>query len=73
VPVEYEGILPDLFEEGEAAVIDGKLDESGLLTATRVLAKHDETYTPSEVSDSLNENNDGVEHQKTCTGLDYDS
>jgi cytochrome c-type biogenesis protein CcmE len=73
VPVQYEGILPDLFEEGEAAVIDGKLHANGILVATRVLAKHDENYTPSEVSDSLNENEDGLEHQKTCEGLAYGS
>ena len=74
VPVVYSGILPDLFEEGEAAVVDGHLDEQGVLQATRVLAKHDENYTPAEVTDALNEaQSDGLEHQKTCGALNYDS
>jgi len=75
VPVTYEGILPPLFEEGEAAVVDGKLDQSGLFHATRVLAKHDETYTPTEVQDSLEEaaQQEGVDHAKTCEVLEYDS
>ncbi len=67
VPVTYTGILPDLFEEGEAAVVDGKLDSKGMINATRVLAKHDETYMPPEVSDALQ--TDGSEHQKTCEAL----
>lgn len=74
IPVEYTGILPDLFAEGEAAVIDGKLDENLTMFATRVLAKHDETYTPTEVSDSLNADQpEGAEHVKTCEVLEYDS
>ncbi len=74
IPVRYEGILPDLFSEGEAAVVDGQLDEYGWLLATRVLAKHDENYTPTEVSDNLQtQTEDGVQHQKTCEALSYDS
>jgi len=53
VPVVYRGILPDLFAEGEGAVASGKLDENGLLVASEVLAKHDETYMPPEVADAL--------------------
>jgi cytochrome c-type biogenesis protein CcmE len=53
VPVEYEGILPDLFAEGEGVVVSGTLDEDGVFYATEVLAKHDETYMPPEVSDAL--------------------
>ena len=67
VPVSYSGILPDLFEEGEAAVVDGKLNENGVIDATRVLAKHDEPYMPPEVSDTLK--TDGSEHIKTCEAL----
>ncbi len=71
--VQYTGILPDLFAEGEAAVVNGKLDGDGVFQATEVLAKHDETYTPSEVSSTMQTttDSDGVEHQKTCEGLDY--
>ncbi len=53
VPVVYEGILPDLFDEGQGAVAAGVLDESGTLRATEVLAKHDENYMPPEVAEAL--------------------
>ena len=53
VPVIYEGILPDLFGEGQGAVAAGKLDERGVLIATEVLAKHDENYMPPEVAAAL--------------------
>lgn len=53
VPVVYRGILPDLFAEGEGAVASGKLTPEGVLEATEVLAKHDETYMPPEVADAL--------------------
>lgn len=53
VTVEYVGILPDLFAEGEGVVASGKLGEDGVFYATEVLAKHDETYMPPEVSDAL--------------------
>lgn len=76
IPVVYDGILPDLFGEGEAAVVDGKLDKDGLLTASRVLAKHDENYTPAEVSKNLNttkEKVEGEDHLATCESVKYDS
>lgn len=53
VVVEYEGILPDLFREGQGIVAQGKLDASGVFIASEVLAKHDETYMPPEVADAL--------------------
>ena len=53
VPVRYSGILPDLFAEGEGVVAEGTLDESGMLIATQVLAKHDENYMPPEVAAAL--------------------
>jgi len=53
VPVTYVGILPDLFDEGQGAVALGKLDESGRLQASEVLAKHDENYMPPEVAAAL--------------------
>lgn len=53
VPVVYEGILPDLFDEGQGAVASGVLDEQGVLRASEVLAKHDENYMPPEVAEAL--------------------
>ncbi len=53
VPVEYTGILPDLFGEGQGVVAAGVLGEDGLFRATEVLAKHDENYMPPEVQSAL--------------------
>ncbi|MEC8484623.1 MAG: cytochrome c maturation protein CcmE [Pseudomonadota bacterium] len=53
VLIEYTGILPDLFREGQGIVAQGKLDERGVLIASEVLAKHDEEYMPPEVTDAL--------------------
>ena len=53
VTVTYEGILPDLFREGQGIVTQGKLDSTGRFLAEQVLAKHDETYMPPEVNDAL--------------------
>ena len=52
MPVEYTGILPDLFREGQSIIATGKLDGSRFV-ATQVLAKHDETYMPREVRDAI--------------------
>ncbi|MGB2065552.1 MAG: cytochrome c maturation protein CcmE [Marinomonas gallaica] len=51
--IEYKGILPDLFREGQGIVAQGKLDDRGVLIASEVLAKHDEEYMPPEVSAAL--------------------
>ncbi len=53
VTVEYSGILPDLFREGQGIVAKGKLNNKGVFVAEEVLAKHDENYMPPEVADSL--------------------
>ncbi len=53
VPVTYTGILPDLFREGQGVVTEGTLGADGVFRAREVLAKHDETYMPREVSDAL--------------------
>lgn len=53
VTILYQGILPDLFREGQGVVVDGELLPSGQFKATRVLAKHDEKYMPPEVKNSL--------------------
>jgi cytochrome c-type biogenesis protein CcmE len=68
--VTYGGILPDLFGEGEAAVVTGKVGDDGVMVATKVLAKHDETYTPKEVQDTVKNPNN---HSKACEGMTYDS
>ncbi|WP_338607351.1 cytochrome c maturation protein CcmE [Pelagibacterium nitratireducens] len=49
----YTGILPDLFREGQGVVAEGSVQPDGTFLATNVLAKHDETYMPREVADSL--------------------
>lgn len=53
VLVEYVGILPDLFSEGQGVIARGTLSESGTFNASEVLAKHDENYMPPEVADAL--------------------
>jgi cytochrome c-type biogenesis protein CcmE len=53
VPVEYNGVLPALFREGQGVVALGALNGSGTFVATEVLAKHDEKYMPPEVVDAL--------------------
>lgn len=55
VAVVFDGILPDLFREGQGVVTEGSLDANGLFVADTVLAKHDETYMPKEVADALKE------------------
>ena len=53
VTVEYSGILPDLFREGQGIVAKGRLNENGVFVAEEVLAKHDENYMPPEAAGSL--------------------
>lgn len=53
IPVEFRGVLPDLFREGQGIVAMGVLDSGGTFDATEVLAKHDEKYMPPEVVDAL--------------------
>jgi cytochrome c-type biogenesis protein CcmE len=61
VNVEYTGILPDLFSEGQGVIAQGKMNSSGVFVADEVLAKHDENYMPPEVADALEKaHNEGV-------------
>jgi cytochrome c-type biogenesis protein CcmE len=53
VAVVYDGVLPDLFREGQGVVAEGRLRGDGVFSATSVLAKHDEKYMPPEVADAL--------------------
>jgi len=55
LPVEFNGILPDLFREGQGVVAEGYLINR-LFIADEVLAKHDENYMPREVAEKLREN-----------------
>jgi cytochrome c-type biogenesis protein CcmE len=53
VPVEYTGVLPDLFREGQGIIAHGTINSGGTFVADEVLAKHDEKYMPPEVAASL--------------------
>lgn len=53
VTVQYTGILPDLFREGQAIVANGKFDEGAMMVANQVLAKHDENYVPNEAAEAV--------------------
>ena len=55
VPVNYTGIIPDLFREGQGVITEGAMGANGVFIADSVLAKHDETYMPKEVADKLKE------------------
>lgn len=69
VPVYYEGILPDLFREGQGIVALGQVRADGVFVASEVLAKHDENYMPPEVQEALEQaHQDG---KKAMMGGDY--
>lgn len=53
LPVQFAGVLPDLFREGQGIVAEGTLTRDGVFSAAEVLAKHDETYMPPEVAEAL--------------------
>lgn len=61
VTIEYTGILPDLFREGQGIVAQGTLKSAGVITAHEVLAKHDEEYMPPEVAEAVK----GIKHLKS--------
>ena len=52
IPVRYQGILPDLFQEGKGVVAQGQLRD-GVFVAREVLAKHDENYMPAEAAEAI--------------------
>ncbi len=68
IPVTYTGPLPDLFREGQGVVAEGVLDSSGM-TASTILAKHDERYMPREVVDALKKAGRWQENAGTATGM----
>ncbi|MEE8109329.1 MAG: cytochrome c maturation protein CcmE [Gammaproteobacteria bacterium] len=53
LPVEYEGVLPDLFRDGQGVIAHGTMNDNGIFVADEVLAKHDENYMPPEVAEAL--------------------
>lgn len=66
VTLEYDGILPDLFREGQGIVAQGTLKSEKVISATEVLAKHDEEYMPPEVAEAIK----GIKHTKPEYGND---
>jgi len=67
VDVEYEGILPDLFREGQGIVTMGKLKDDGTFVASEVLAKHDENYMSPEVAAAIKEAEDEAKQRSSAT------
>ena len=53
--VTFNGILPDLFREGQGAVIEGAFVDNNIFNATNVFAKHDENYMPASIKEDLEE------------------
>ncbi|GAA4660118.1 cytochrome c maturation protein CcmE [Bartonella pachyuromydis] len=51
--VIFNGVLPDLFREGQGVIVEGYFDKQGVFIGTRILAKHDETYMSKETADRL--------------------
>lgn len=56
VSIRYQGMLPDLFREGQGVVVQGELDAHNRIQAKEVLAKHDENYTPPDVEKAMESN-----------------
>ena len=63
IPVQFKGILPDLFSEGKGVVAQGRLNAEGVFVAQEVLAKHDENYMPPEAAEALQK-----AHEEGVTG-----
>ena len=55
ITICYKGFLPDLFREGKGAVVQGRLGDGGVFSATEVLAKHDENYMPPEAAQAVDD------------------
>ncbi|EJF90583.1 cytochrome c maturation protein CcmE [Bartonella tamiae] len=64
--VEFNGILPDLFREGQGIIAEGHFNQNGSFIADRVLAKHDETYVPKDIVDRLKAKGLWEEYQKNA-------
>ncbi len=64
ITVLYDGMLPDLFREGQGIVAQGTLIEPHVLEASEVLAKHDENYMPPEIAEAMGESHNKMEYDK---------
>lgn len=64
IPVQYRGVLPDLFKEGKGVVTQGQLGGNGVFVASEVLAKHDENYMPPEAADAVQKAHEAAERSK---------
>jgi cytochrome c-type biogenesis protein CcmE len=68
IPVRYQGIVPDLFREGQGVVAEGTIEPSGVFDADTVLAKHDERYMPKEVVEALKKSGRWQENSSDFAG-----
>ena len=66
--VQYSGILPDLFREGQGVVATGHFDDRGVFISSQLLAKHDEKYMPPEVAKGLKKTHDDMKGQSEMKG-----
>jgi cytochrome c-type biogenesis protein CcmE len=64
IEVRYDGILPDLFREGQGIVANGTLVDGHIIEASEVLAKHDENYMPKELADDMGESHEKPGYSK---------
>lgn len=71
VTVVHDGILPNLFREGQGVIAHGRFDEEGVFVADEILAKHDENYTAPEIQDSLRESEWKRRQREEREGGDY--
>ena len=62
--VFYNGILPDLFREGQGTVVEGFLNNNNNIVASKVYAKHDENYMPASIKKELEKNNQWKKNYK---------
>ena len=68
IPVRFQGIVPDLFREGQGVVAEGRLEPGAVVDADTVLAKHDERYMPKEVVDALKKSGRWQEGETAAAG-----
>ncbi|WP_298445015.1 cytochrome c maturation protein CcmE [uncultured Ferrimonas sp.] len=71
ITVLYDGMLPDLFREGQGIVAQGTLVKPGVLEASEVLAKHDENYMPPEVAEAMGEKHNKMNYSDSQTNGSY--
>lgn len=64
ITIKYDGILPDLFREGQGIVANGTLMDGFVINASEVLAKHDENYMPKELADAAGEKHEKPQYSK---------